>query len=151
MKRIYLFVVVVAISFALLQSVEARGTSHSFSSTPHFSAPARSYSAPHSRYAGGASRYYSAARVSSLSNRSSYATRPRFSPNTTALRNPTYTSNPRRFSGDRTAAFNSATYSRSSGRVTSANRTFSNRSQGLNRQRVIARYSANWHRNWDRG
>ncbi|HEX4631789.1 MAG TPA: peptidoglycan-binding domain-containing protein [Chthoniobacterales bacterium] len=151
MKRIYLFVVVVAVSFALLQSAEARGSSHSFSSGPHFSAPARSYSGSGRSYSNGASRYYSAARFSSMSNRSSFATRPRFSPTTTALRNPTYTSNSRRFSGDRTAAFSSATYSRSSGRMAAANRTLTNRSQSLSRQRVIARYSANWHRNWDRG
>jgi hypothetical protein len=151
MKRIYLFVVVMTVSFALLQSVEARGTSHSFSSTPHFSAPARSYSASHSSYSSGASRYYSASRVSSMSNRSSFATRPRFSPTTTALRNPTYTSSPRRFSGDRTAAFNSRTYSRSTTRPAATNRTLASRSQGTNRERVVARYSANWHRNWDRG
>jgi hypothetical protein len=66
------------------------------------------------------------------------------------LRNPTYTSSPRRFSGDRTAAFNSRTFSRPSTR-SAANRTLNNRSQGLNRERVVARYSANWHRNWDRG
>lgn len=147
MKKIYLFVVVVAISLALLQSVEARGSSRSFSSMPHFSAPARSYSAPSRSYSSGASRYYSMSRVSSMSNRSSFASRPRFSPPTTALRNPTYTSSSRRFSGDRTAAFNSRTYSRSS----AGNRTLANRSQGLNRERVVARYSANWHRNWDRG
>lgn len=151
MKRIYLLGVVVAVSFALLQSVEARGGSHSFSSAPHFSAPSRSYSGPHSSYSNGASRYYSASRVYSMSNRSSFAARPRFSSTTTALRNPTYTSSPRRFSGDRTAAFNSRTYSRSSTRSAAANRTLTNRSQGFNRERVVARYSANWHRNWDRG
>jgi Putative peptidoglycan binding domain len=152
MKRIYLFAVVVAISFALLQTVEARGGSRSFSSAPHFSAPAHSYSAPHRSFSSGASRYYLAPRVSSMSNRSSFASRPRFSPTTTALRNPTYTSSPRRFSGDRTAAFNSRTYSRSSTRVTPANRTLANRSQGLDRGRVLARHSAStWHRNWDRG
>jgi hypothetical protein len=150
MKRIYLFVVVVTISFALLQAVEARGPSHSFSA-PHFSAPSRSYSAPSRSYSSGASRYYSAARVSSMSNRSSFAARPRFSPTATAFRNPTYTSSQRRFSGDRTAAFNSRTFSRSSTRSAAANRTLASRSQGSNRERVVARYSANWHRNWDRG
>ena len=151
MKRTYLFIVVVAVSLALLQSVEARGTSHSFSSTPHFSAPAHSYSAPARSYSGGASRYYSASRVSSMSNRSSFAARPRFSGATTALRNPTYTSNARRFYGDRTAAFNSRSYSGSSTRSATANRTLASRLQTSNRERVIARYSANWHRSWDRG
>jgi hypothetical protein len=151
MKKIYLFAVVVTVSFALLQSVEARGTARSFSSTPHFSAPARSYSGPSRNFSSGASRYYSASRVSSMSNRSSFAARPRFTPTTTALRNPTYTSSPRRFAGNRTAAFNSATYSRSSTRVAAANRTLASRSQASNQGRVIARYSANWRRNWDRG
>jgi hypothetical protein len=151
MKKIYLLVVVVTVSFALLQSVEARGASRSFSSAPHFSAPARSYSGPSRSYSSGASRYYSASRVSSMSNRSSFASRPRFSPSTTALRNPTYTSSPRRFAGDRTAAFNSRTYSRSSARWAAGNRTLANRSQASNQGRVIARYSANWRRNWDRG
>lgn len=151
MKKIYLFAVVVAVSLALLQSVEARGTSHSFSSMPHFSAPARSYSAPSRSYSSGSSRYYSAARVSSVSNRSSFASQPRFSPATTALRNPTYTSSLQRFAGDRTAAFNSRTFSRSTMRSTAANRTLASRSQASNQGRVVARYSANWHRNWDRG
>jgi hypothetical protein len=150
MKRIYLFVVVVAVSFALLQSVEARGPSHSFSA-PHFSAPSHSYSAPSRSYSSGASRYYSASRVSSMSNRSSFGARPRFSPATTAFRNPTYTSSQRRFSGHRTAAFNSRTFSRSSARSAATNRTLASRSQSSNRERVVARYSANWHRNWDRG
>jgi Putative peptidoglycan binding domain len=150
MKKICLFAVVVAVSFALLQSVEARGSAHSFSSTPHFSASARSYSGPSRSYSSGASRYYSASRVSPM-YRSSFAARPRFTSTTMALRNPTYTSSPRRFAGNRTAAFNSQNFSRSSTRLTSANRTFTNRSQASSRGRVIARYSANWHRNWDRG
>jgi len=151
MKKIYLFAVVVTVSFALLQSVEARGSARSFSSTPHFSAPMRSYSGPSRSYSSGASRYYSASRVSSMSNRSSFAARPRFTSATTALRNPTYTSSPRRFAGNRAVAFNSANYSRSSTRLAAGNRTFTNRSQASNQGRVIARYSANWHRNWDRG
>jgi hypothetical protein len=152
MKKIYLFAVVVAVSFALLRSVEARGTTRSFSSTPHFSAPTRSYSGPSRSYSSGASRSYSASRVSSMSSRSSFAARPRFTPATTALRNPTYTSSPRRFTGNRTAAFNSRTYDRSSTRLAAANRTLANRSQASNPGRVLARHSANnWHRNWDRG
>ena len=151
MKRIYLFVVVVTVSFALLQSVQARGPSHSFSA-PHFSAPSHSYSAPSRSYSSGASRYYSASRVSSMSNRSSFAARPRFSPTTTAFRNPTYTSSQRRFSGDRTAAFNSRTLSRSTAHFSAANRTLANRSHGFDRGRVIAQHNAStWHRNWDRG
>jgi Putative peptidoglycan binding domain len=151
MKKICLFAVVVTVSFALLQSVEARGSARSFSSAPHFSAPMRSYSGPSRSYSSGASRYYSASRVSPMSSRSSFATRFRFTSATTALRYPTYASSPRRFAGNRAVAFNSANYSRSSTRLAAGNRTFANRSQGANQGRVIARYSANWHRNWDRG
>ena len=153
MKKIYLLVVVVAVSFALLQSVEAypRGTSRSFSSTPHFSAPTRSYPGPSRSFSSGASRHYSAPRVPSMStSRSSFVARPRFSPTTPALRNPTYTSSSRRFAGDRMAAFNSRTYSRSNPRVIPGNRTLANRSQAFNRGRVVARHPGNWHRNWDR-
>ena len=155
MKKVYLLVVVVVVSFALLQSVEAgsRGSSRSFSSAPHFSAPVRSYAGPSRNYSGGAARYYSAPRVPSMSvNRSSFVARPRFSPTTTGFRNPTYTSNSRRFGGDRTAAFNSRSYSPSNARLTAGNRTLGNRSQAFNRGRVIGQYNASrWNRHWDRG
>jgi hypothetical protein len=85
-------------------------------------------------------------------NRSSIATRPRYSPTTTAFRNPNYTSGSQRFSGDRTAAFNSRTVSRSTAQLTPGTRTVANRSQGFNQGNVIARHNAStWHRNWDRG
>ncbi|MFL6519987.1 MAG: peptidoglycan-binding protein [Chthoniobacterales bacterium] len=81
------------------------------------------------------------------SNRSWSAAGPRFSSTSTALRNPTFTANARRFSGDRTAAFNSRTASRSTAHLSAANR-----SHGFDRGRVIAQHSAStWHRNWDRG
>jgi len=115
MKKGHLFVVAVIVSLVLLQSAKAypRGGGRSFSSAPHFSAPAHHYSAPSRSFSSGSARYSASARYSSM-NRSSWATRPRFSPTTTALRNPTYVSRPRQFAGDRTEAFNSRIYSRSS-------------------------------------
>lgn len=161
MKRVYLFVVAVIVSFVLLQSAEAypRGGGRSFNSGAHFSAPSHhSWSAPsHHSWAPSRSfssapvRYSSGPRFSSV-NRSFGATRPRFSPTTTtALRNPTYTARSRPFAGNRTAAFNSRTFSRSNARLGNGTRTFANRSRGASQERVIARYSANWRRNWDRG
>jgi hypothetical protein len=67
-----------------------------------------------------------------------------------SLRNTAYL-NRARFSGDRTTAYNSRTYSRSSARFTAGNRTRGARSQAFNQGRVIARHSANWQRHWDRG
>ena len=152
MKKGHLFVVAVIVSLVLLQSAKAypRGGGRSFSSAPHFSAPAHHYSAPSRSFSSGSARYSASARYSSM-NRSSWATRPRFSPTTTALRNPTYVSRPRQFAGDRTEAFNSRIYSRSSATRNAGNRTFANRSRSFGQERVVARYSANWRRNWDRG
>lgn len=146
MKKFYLLVVVAAVTFALLQSVEAypRAATRSYVSAPHYSAPV---------YRSAPARQYSAAprRPAMPFNRSYVATRPRFSATSMALRNPTYTANPRRFAGDRTAAFNSRTFS-SGARLTPGTRTAAARSQGFNASRAVARYSAsNWHRNWDRG
>ena len=170
MKIIGTFGLAVAASFTLMQSAEARGGhsggahfSGGFSGGGHFSAPAHSYAGPRSyaprsyagssrNFSGAAGRYYSP-RVSSMpNNRSSIAMGPRYSPTTTGLRNPTYVSGSRRFSGDRTAAFNTRT-SRSNGQqLTPGTRTTANRSQGFNQGRVIARHSAStWHRNWDHG
>src|SRR6266480_1424352 len=171
MKIIGTFGLAVAASFTLMQSAEARGGGHSggahfsggFAGGGHYSAPARSYggarsyaprsyAGPSRNYSGTAGRYYSP-RVSSMpNNHSSIATRPRYSPTTTALRNPTYVSGSRRFSGDRTAAFNTRT-SRSNGQqLTPGTRTAANRSQGFNQGRVIARHSAStWHRICDHG
>ena len=171
MKIIGTFGLAIAASFTLMQSAQARGGGHSggahfsggFAGGGHYSAPAhsyggarsyapRSYAGPSRNYSGAAGRYYSP-RVSSMpNNHSSIATRPRYSPTTTALRNPTYVSGSRRFSGDRTAAFNTRT-SRSNGQqLTPGTRTAANRSQGFNQGRVIGRHSAStWHRNWDHG
>jgi len=84
-------------------------------------------------------------------NRSSMGMRQRYSPTTTAFRNPTYVSGSQRFSGDRTAAFNSRT-SRSNAHLTPGTRTVANRSQGFRQGNVVARHNAStWHRNWDHG
>jgi len=69
----------------------------------------------------------------------------------TAFRNPTYVSGARRFSGDRTAAFNSRT-SRSNAQLTSGTRTAAARTQAFRQGNVLARHNAStWHRNWDHG
>jgi Putative peptidoglycan binding domain len=151
MKKVYLLVVAVIVSFVLLQSAEAysRGGGRSFASAPHFSAPVHHYSAPSRSFSSASARYSAGPRFSSM-NRSYFAMRPRFSQTTMALRNPTYFSRSRQFAGDRTAAFNSRTFSRSNAGLSAGNRTFANRSQGFTRERVVARYSGNWQRNWDR-
>jgi hypothetical protein len=72
-------------------------------------------------------------------------------PNSTSLRNPTYVSGQRRFSGNRTAAYNSRTYLGSNARLAAGNRTVANRTR-TNNERVVGRYSASsWHRNWSHG
>ncbi len=168
MKIIGTFSLAVAASFTLMQSAEARGGAHfsggahfagsaHYSGGPHYSASARGYSGPRSyggpsrNFSSASGRYYSP-RISSIpSNRSWSAAGPRFSPTSTALRNPTFTANARRFSGDRTAAFNSRTTSRSTAHFSAANRALAS-SHGFDRGRVIAQHSAStWHRNWDRG
>ena len=159
MKKIYLLAVVGTVSFALLQSVEAGsrgggrsfGGGHSFGSARHFSAPTFR-SAPSRSYASGSGRYYSSGRVSSMASyRGHNPNRTRFS-STTIARNPTYTSNARRWNGDRTTAFNSRQYTRSNTRLAAGNyRTTASRSNGFDRGRVIARHNGNWNRHWDRG
>ncbi|HEX4640206.1 MAG TPA: peptidoglycan-binding protein [Chthoniobacterales bacterium] len=68
------------------------------------------------------------------------------------MRNPTYASGSRQFAGNRTAAFNSQTYSRSGAHLGQGNRNGANRSQGFNNGRVIARHNAStWNRNWSHG
>ena len=158
MKRVYLVIVAVIVSFVLLQSAEARG-SRSFGSVPHFSAPAYHYSAPsrsfssapRSNFSG--PRFNSTARFSSaprFQNRHYTTMAPRFS-GTNALRNPTYVSNRARFAGDRTTAFNSRSFARSNAQLAVGNRTVANRTRAFSQDRVIARYSANrWNRHWDR-
>jgi Putative peptidoglycan binding domain len=152
MKKVYLLAVAVIVSFALLQSVEAypRGGGRSFGATPHFSASSYRSSGPSRSYSSGPARHYSAPRVSSMPNHRSYAPgRSRFSP-PTSTRNPAYTSNTRRFDGNRTTAFNSRNYPRSNTRLAPGNRTTASRSHGFDRGRVIARYGSNWNRHWNR-
>ena len=158
MKRILIFAVASFASVTVLQSVGAgqRGGGRSFSSAPHFSGGAH-YSAPAHHYAGpsrsfSSARFNGPARVSSaptFHNRTYVASGPRSS--ATALRNSAYFSNRTRFAGNRTTAFNSRTYSRGTARLASG-RTAGTRAQGFNnsRERVVARHSGNWHRNWDR-
>jgi hypothetical protein len=151
MKKIYLFAVAVIVSLALLQSVEARGTSH-FSSTAHFSAPAAHYSASARSFSNNVARFNAPARFSTAA-RFQNRTYPQIGPRVSsamALRNAAYL-NRARFSGDRTAAFNSRSSSSSAARLTAGNRALGTRSAAFNRGRVVARYSGNWRRNWDRG
>ena len=150
MKKVYLLGVAVIVSFALLQSVEARGGGRSSGSTPHFSAPSY-HSAPSRSYSSGSARhYYSAPRISSRSSFRTYAgNHARFRP-TTSARNLAYTSNARRFDGNRITAFNSRNFTRSSSRLTPGNRTTASRSHGFDRGRVIARYGSNWNRHWNK-
>jgi len=117
MKRIYLFAVVVTVSFALLQSAEAypRGSSRSFVSPPHFSAPSY-HSAPSRSFSSAAARYSASPR---FQNRTYAQTAPRIS-SAMALRNSVYL-NRARFSGDRTAAFNSRGFSPSTARLAAGN------------------------------
>jgi hypothetical protein len=161
MKRICTVGVVITASLALLQSAEAgsRGASRSFSSGPHFSGPSFSSSAHHSAgpgrsFSSGPTRFNGTARFSSAAayrNRSYAGNGPRFFP-TATVRNPAYLSNRTRFSGDRTTAFNARTSSRSTAQL-GAGRASGTRAQAFNnnnRERVVARHSANWRRNWDR-
>jgi hypothetical protein len=140
MKKSFAFGIVVATSAALLQPAQAgsRSSARSFASAPHFSAPAQHFAGPSRSFSNGAARFYAPA----FHNRSFAATGPRFS-STMALRNPAYSLN--------RAAYNSRTYSAAMGRL-AAGRTTGVRSQAFNnRERVVARYSANWQRHWDRG
>ena len=160
MKRICTIGVAVTASLTLLQSAQAgsRGGSRSFSSGPHFSGPRFSgpshHSAGPSRTFSSAPRFNGPARFSSaprFHNQSYSATGPRSS-TSAALRNPAYFSNRARFSVDRTTAFNARTNSPATARL-AAGRTPGTRAQGFhnnNRERVVARHSANWRRNWDR-
>ena len=154
MKRIWTFGIAVVVSVVLQQPVDAgsRSSARSFSSAPnysapHYSAPSRSFSNAQARFNAPA-RFYSAPR---FQNRSYTAAGPRFSPSA-AFRNSTYAANRTRFSGDRTTAFNARTSSQATARLAAA-RTAGTRAQAFNsnRERVIARQSANWQRNWDRG
>lgn len=158
MKRICSITVAGIATFVLLQSAEAYprgGGGRSFSSAPHFSAPRSSAptyrsSAPARSFSNASARSY-APRISAMPSNRSFGGSRRFSPGPTTLRNPTYTSAANRFRGDRTTAFNSRRFTPSNRQFAPSNRTAAVRSQGLNRERVIARYNANWNRHWDRG
>ena len=166
MKKIWTFGIAMTAGFTLLQSAEAgsRGAARSSSSAPHYSAPhysAPHYSAPARHYAGpsrsfsnNSARFYAPARFSSaprFQNRSYTAAGPRVSPRTD-FRNPTYVANRTRFSGNRTAAFNTRTSAQANARL-AAGRIPGTRAQAFNnnRERVVAQRSANWQRHWDRG
>ncbi|HZE13836.1 MAG TPA: peptidoglycan-binding domain-containing protein [Chthoniobacterales bacterium] len=166
MKIIGTFGLAVLASFTLMQSAEARGGGGGgghfggggahfsggghYSGGAHYSGGGARYSGARSSYGGG--RYYGAPRVSSMPNNRNYvSSRPRFSPTTSGLRNPTYVSGTRQFAGNNSAAYNSRV-SRSSTNLSPGTRTLANRSQGATQGRVVGRYNASsWHRNWSHG
>jgi hypothetical protein len=155
MKRIWTFGIAVTAGFTLIQSAEAgsRGAARSFSSAPHYSAPARQYAGPSRSFSNNGARFNAPARFSSaprFQNRSYTAAGPRVSPRT-EFRNPTYAANRTRFSSNRTEAFNTRTSSQANARL-AAGRVPGSRAQAFNssRERVFAQRSANWRRNWDR-
>jgi hypothetical protein len=160
MKRIWAFGFSVAAGFTLLQSAEggsrgaARFSSSPHFSAPHYSAPARHYAGPSRTFSNNSARFNAPARFSAaprFQNRSYAAAGSRVSPRSD-FRNPTYAPNRNRFSGDRTAAFNTRTSAQANARL-AAGRDRGTRSQAFNnnRERVFAQRSANWRRNWDRG
>jgi murein L,D-transpeptidase YcbB/YkuD len=162
MKNIYSIGVAGIATFALLQSAYAypRGGSHSFGSTPHFSAPSyRSAPSYHAAPSYRSASNYRSAPSRSFSNRPQYSAAPRFQNRTYVQRTPRVSSaalqntaylNRTRFAGDRTATFNSRNVSRSTARLTPANRSLAARAQGFERSRIVARHPASWQRNWDR-
>ena len=153
MKKICIFVIVAVASvmFMLQPADGSRSSSRSFSAAPHFSAPAYHSSAPSRSFSSGPAHFNASARFSGrFQNRGYLNTAPRFS-STVRFRNPTYVSSLRSFAGDRTTAFNSRRFAPGTARLTSANRMVNSRSQTFDRGRVVARYSANWQRHWDRG
>jgi len=172
MKIIGTFGLAVVTSFTLMQSAEARGGGGHFggggghfggggahfSGGAHYSGGGARYSGGGARYSGarnfsGGGRYYAGPRVSSMpNNHSNVSSNPRFSPGTAGLRNPTYVSGARQFAGNRTAAYNSRTFSRSNANLGPGNRTLQNRSGLGNQGRVIGSHNAStWHRNWSHG
>jgi hypothetical protein len=117
MKIIGTFAVVVVASVALLQPAQGRshGGGRSFSSAPHFSAPARNFSGHSRSFSNSAPRYYhSSPRFSSRAvyrNRTSGA---RFS---TAHNPRVYSASNARLSATRRAALRPQTFNGSGGRV----------------------------------
>jgi len=158
MKRIWTLGIAVTAGFTLIQSAEAgsRGVAPSFSSAPpysapHYSAPTRQFAGPSRNFSNTNARFNAPGRSSSrFENRSYAAANPRFFPRT-EFRNPTYAADRTRFSGNRTEAFNTRTFSQANARL-AANRIPGSRAQAFNRSRehVFAQRSANWQRHWDR-
>jgi hypothetical protein len=156
MKIIGTFGVVVTASLALLQPAQggSRGNGRSFSPAQHYSAPAAHFSGARRTFSAGAARYSApSARFSSgagFRNRSYSSSGPRFTVNRTSALSPrSYFYSGSRATVNRTTALNSPTYSASR---LAGSRTATLRNQALNANsgRVVARYSGNWHRNWDR-
>jgi Putative peptidoglycan binding domain len=135
-KIIGTFGVVVTASIALLQPAQggSRGSGHSFSPAPHYSASAGHFSSSPRSFSGGAGRFYGpSTRFSSQA----------------AFQNRAYSSSGSspRFSSQ--AVFRTSAYSASGPRL-AVNRTTALRSQGFTNQgRVLARSSRNWDRNRD--
>jgi hypothetical protein len=156
MKIIGTFGVVVTASLALLQPAQggSRGNGRSFSPAQHYSAPAAHFSGARRNFSAGAARYSApSARFSSgagFRNRSYSSSGPRFTVNRTSALNPRIYSGPRS-AVNRTTALSPRTSTADAGRFT-AGRTANLRNQAFNPNsgRVVARYSGNWHRNWDR-
>jgi hypothetical protein len=138
MRIIGTFGVAVTAGIALLVPAQggSRGSAHSFSSAPHYSASNGHLSSRPGNFSGSTARFY----------RSS----PRFS-SQGAFRNRAYSVSGPRLAGNRMTALNPRAYSASGPRL-AVGRTTALRSQGFNnnRGRVVARYGGNWHRNWDR-
>jgi hypothetical protein len=124
----------VTASIAFLQP--AQGRSHGSSSPPHYSASAGHFSSRPGSFSRGTARYYRSSPRS-------------FSQG--AFRNRTYSGSGPRLAVNRTTALNPRAYSASAPRL-AVGRTTVLRSQGFNNNsgRAVARYSGNWHRNWDR-
>ena len=158
MKTIATLGMAVTASLALMQPAEAgsRGNGRSFSSSPHFSgstprfsAPSRSFSNGPARTFTSAPRFHSPTRFSSgptFRNRSTVPSTTRFS-GTNRFRTPDSVVPPSRFNGDRTTAFNTRNRPR---QRFSPNQTSNFRQPGVNRERIVGRYGANWNRHWDR-
>jgi Putative peptidoglycan binding domain len=154
MKIIGTFGVVVVASIALLQPAEgrSRGSSHSFSSAPHFSRSAGHFSSRSSNSYRTAPRYYSPAMRSSsqaaFRNRNYTRSSSRFS--SRAVSRNRVASDSRQFTANRTTALNPTVDSRFDSRRT-ANRTTALRPQNFNnnQQRVVAEQTRNWNRHRD--
>src|SRR5947208_4296854 len=129
--------IAVTAGLALVQPMQAGGHGggggHSFGGGSHFSGGGRSYGGGARSYGGGArsyggganrsygARYAGPSRSYGAGPGRNYASVPRYSGGT-RFRNPTYASNPGRFNGNRTTAYNSVTRSRVNSARTGAGR-----------------------------